>query len=161
MKTNSLFFSTGNFNIFAILCAVVFMTVTIIVLIVVLSVNMKYSAVYHTNEEKRSGKRIWCWRQMCHLISLTFTQFPLPNHILINSQMACTKKTSIRFQSTEMNWTTNFPLMTSSTRLTRHHCNRHHSPIWYHLQRAMGKNHIDRCSSDSWRQFCVHPLKFH
>lgn len=79
MKTNSLFFSTGNFNIFAILCAVVFMTVTIIVLIVVLSVNMKYSAVYHTNEEKRSGKRIWWWRSnmpfdISHIHSISFTK---------------------------------------------------------------------------------------
>lgn len=46
---------TGNFNLFAIVCTVAFIIVTIIVLIVVLSVK-RHSAKYYTNEDKRNGK---------------------------------------------------------------------------------------------------------
>ncbi|XP_055295035.1 insulin-like growth factor-binding protein complex acid labile subunit [Sitodiplosis mosellana] len=42
----------GNFNLFAIICAVGFITIAIIVLIIVLSVN-RHSAKYYTNEDKR------------------------------------------------------------------------------------------------------------
>lgn len=50
------FLISGNLNLFAIICAVMFITITIIVLIVILSVN-RHSAKYYTNEDKRCGKR--------------------------------------------------------------------------------------------------------
>lgn len=42
----------GNLNLFAIICAVLFITIIIITLIVVLGVN-RHSAKYYTNEDKR------------------------------------------------------------------------------------------------------------
>lgn len=56
-QINSLYLlvRTGNFNIFAIVCTVAFIIVTIIVLIVILSVK-RHSAKYYTHEDKRNGK---------------------------------------------------------------------------------------------------------
>lgn len=80
----------GNFNLFAIICAVGFITIAIIVLIIVLSVN-RHTAKYYTNEDKRCGEFETC--------TWLFNLLPAANSHIFESQMDCTRKISIRFQS--------------------------------------------------------------
>lgn len=150
----------GNFNIFAIICTVAFIIVTIIVLIVLLSMN-RHSAKYYTNEDKRNGKccfrtlilgnaLIWFagnWKKMNN--SQTF---PYCAHT--HTQMDCMKKTSIRFQSPATNSATNFPSMILFIRLTIHHCNRLRRHHWYHLQCEMDKSTIIGCQFHAASSIC-------
>lgn len=52
---------SGHFNLFAIICAVGFITAVIIVLIIILSMN-RHSAKYYTHEDQRCGKRQFIFR---------------------------------------------------------------------------------------------------
>lgn len=63
---------TGNFNLFAIVCTVAFIIVTIIVLIVVLSVK-RHSAKYYTNEDKRNGKSTFSHSHSTQIKKLNYT----------------------------------------------------------------------------------------
>lgn len=54
---NLIFFSfhTGNINVLAAVCGLVFILIAIVILISILSVS-RHSAKYYTHEEKRDGK---------------------------------------------------------------------------------------------------------
>lgn len=115
----------GNFNLFAIICAIGFITIAIVVPIIVLSMN-RHSAKYYTNEDKRCGKSNIHRLQRGIRSPIQTTYIQTYTFILI-LQMDYTRKISIRSQSQEMRWATNFPSKTSFIQLTRQHCNLQHN----------------------------------
>lgn len=55
---------SANMNVFAVICSIAFITVTIIILIIALSMR-HHSAKYYTNEDKRSGEYSTIF--ICHI----------------------------------------------------------------------------------------------
>lgn len=103
----------GNMNLFAIICAVLFIVALIIVLYAVLSLK-RQSAKYYTHEDKLG---------LLHRSNVKYfpREFSLAHGMYFNLQMASMKKIWIHCQLMEMNSAINIQLTILSIQLMKIH----------------------------------------